>query len=327
MIIDERTTLSPSPEIHFQAPLTDIHHHVVPPEYLEALESLGLDTSRFPDWTPRKSLQLMTRLGISKALLSLSSPGVWFGDQWKARALARTCNDYVARLKSQDPSRFGGLAILPFPDMDGSRQELARALDSLGLDGVILFSNVAGRYVGDPEYDELMADLHQRKATVLLHPNDLPEDDPNAPLYPWAESPIDLARAWSRMVYREILVRFRGIRWVLAHAGGVVPFVADRLGKVHYLKNEKPRWGRILLDIARNRDGGLELAKGVEYDAVGAANPITLAGLRRLAGPGRIRFGSNFPWDSEEQVEVATRFLTRGPDPLPTGATDRRVEG
>jgi hypothetical protein len=195
------------------------------------------------------------------------------------------------------------------PDLEGSREELTYALDSLGLDGVILFSNVGGTHVGDPELDTLMADLHDRNATVLLHPNDLPDEDPNAPLYPWAEYPLDLARAWSLMVYREILVRFHGIRWVLAHAGGAVPYMADRLGKVHYLKNEKPRWGRILLDLARNRDGGLELAKAVEYDTVGAANPITLAGLQRLAGRSRIRFGSNFPWNSAEIVEDACRFL------------------
>jgi hypothetical protein len=85
--------------------------------------------------------------------------------------------------------------------------------------------------------------------------------------------------------------------------------MADRLGKVHYLKNEKPRWGRILLDLARNRDGGLELARDVAYDTVGAGNPVTLAGLRRLATPGRILFGSNFPWNSEESVEHACRFL------------------
>ena len=163
--------------------------------------------------------------------------------------------------------------------------------------------------MGDPEFDTLMDELHERKATVLLHPNDLPEDDPNAPLYPRAELPIDLARAWSRMVYREIPGRFPGIRWVLADAGGVVPFLADRLGKVHYLKNLKPRWGRILLDLVRNRDGGLELAKSVEYDTVGAANPVTFAGLQSLAGPDRIRFGSNFPWASSDGVEDACRFL------------------
>jgi len=322
MTIDETTAESRASGFPFQGPLEDIHHHAVPPEYVKALERQGQATPAFPSWAPETSLQLMDRLGIVRAHLSVSSPGVWFGDHGEARSLARSCNEYLAELKTQHPRRFGGLAVLPLPDPEGAREELAYALDSLGLDGVILFSNVGGTHVGEPELDGLMGELHERKATVLLHPNDLPADDPNAPLHPWAEYPIDLARAWSLMVYREVLVRFHGIRWVLANAGGVVPYMADRLGKVHYLKNEKPRWGRILLDIARNRDGGLELARSVEYDTVGAANPATLAGLQRLAGPGRIRFGSNFPWESEERVEAATRFLTGGVNPSPAGAAD-----
>ncbi len=327
MTIDETTAESRTSDFPFKGPLVDIHHHAVPPEYSEALGRRGRDTSALPSWTPETSLQLMDRLGIARAYLSVSSPGVWFGDQGEARSLARSCNEYLAEVKARHPRRFGGLAVLPLPDLEGAREELAHALDSLGLDGVILFSNVGGTHVGEAELDGLMGELHERGATVLLHPNDLPADDPNASLHPWAEYPIDLARAWSLMVYREILVRFHGIRWVLANAGGVVPYMADRLGKVHYLKNEKPRWGRILLDLARNRDGGLELARVVEYDTVGAANPVTLAGLQRLAGPGRIRFGSNFPWKSEERVEAAIRFLTGGVDRSLAGAADERSEG
>jgi len=323
MTVEEDSTVFTSTGIALGRPLVDVHHHVVPPEYPEALARLGFDPSALPSWKPGESLRIMDRLGIGRAVLSLSSPGVWFGDPEDARRLARTCNEYLAGLRKEHPDRFGGLAVLPLPDLEGARQELEHALDSLGLDGVILFSNVEGRYVGDPDLDALMADLHERKATVLLHPNDLPDTDDNAPLYPWAEYPIDLARAWSRLVYHGILVRFPGIRWILTHAGGVVPFMAERLGKVHYLKNEKPRWGRIILDLARKRDGGLELAKAVNYDTVGAANPVTLAALRRVVGPDDIRFGSNFPFDSERNVEASLRFLagTEG-TPLPGSVPD-----
>ena len=329
MITKEDSTVFEPQRIALGDPLVDIHHHVIPPDYLDALERLGADTSAFPPWTPEESLQVMDRLGIGRAMLSLSSPGVWFGDDTRARSLARASNGYVAGLHREHPDRFRGLAVLPLPDLGGARQELAHALDFLDLDGVILFSNVGGRYVGDPELDALMADLHERKATVLLHPNDVPTTDQNAPLYPWAEYPIDLARAWSRLVYRQILVRFPGIRWILSHAGGVVPFMAERLGKVHYLKKEKPRWGRIILDLARNRDGGLELARGVSYDTVGAANPVTLAALRRLAEPDRIRFGSNFPWESAQSVEASIRFLEgdgRTPHPRSTPGEPESVE-
>jgi predicted TIM-barrel fold metal-dependent hydrolase len=172
-----------------------------------------------------------------------------------------------------------------------------------------------------------MAALEERQALVLLHPNSVPDGGENAALYPWAEYPIDVARAWARMVLNDTLVRYPGIRWILGHAGGVVPFMADRLGKAHYAKVSGLRWGRILKDLIRKRHGGLLLAKGVSYDTVGAANPVSYVALRRLAGPGQIRFGSNFPWASEESAEASIRFLRGRAEPLPSSTLPEREEG
>ena len=290
--------------------LLDVHHHMVPPVYLEALAETGRDTGALEEWTPEVSLRVMDRVGVGKALLSLSPPGVWLGNDEGARTLARSCNEYGASMAGKHPDRFGALAALPFPDLEGAIAEAEYALDTLKLDGVILLSNVEGRYVGDPEFNPLMAALGERRALILLHPNSIPDEDENAPLYPWAEYPIDVARAWARMVLNDTLVRYPGIRWILGHAGGVVPFMADRLGKAHYAKMKGLRWGRILKDLIRNRNGGLQLAKQVAYDTVGAANPVTYAALRQLVGPGQIRFGSNFPSDSEEGVEASIAFLS-----------------
>ncbi len=289
--------------------LIDVHHHMVPPGYLAALEQAGMTTARFPSWSPEQSLAMMDRLNIDKAILSLSSPGVWLGNDAEARVLARSCNAYAASLVKQHPARFGALAALPFPDLEGALDELAYALDTLHLDGVILLSNVEGRYVGDPEFDTLMAELNRREALVLLHPNEVPASDENAALHGWAEYPLDLTRAYVRLVHNDVLVRYPDIRWILAHAGGVVPFVAERVGKAHYANGKKLRWGRIMKDMIAGRNGGLVLAQGMSYDTAGAANPVTLAALRRLVMPERIHFGSNFPWDAEAVAEASLRYL------------------
>ena len=294
----------------FRTPtLIDVHHHMVPPAYLAALREAGQDTTGFPSWNPEQSLEMMDRLGIDKAILSISSPGVWFGDNGEARRLARVCNEFAAGVVEGHPGRFSALAILPFPDVDGSIQELVFALESLNLAGVILFSNVGSRYVGDPEFDPLMAELDRRKVSVLLHPNSVPEGQENAPLYAWAEYPIDLARAYARLVYNDVLVKYPRIQWVLSHAGGIVPFHAERLGRAYYAKGGGIRWGRVLRDLPFKRHRGLELAKGVSYDTVGAANPVTLTSLRSLVGPERILFGSNYPWEAEQSIESALGFL------------------
>ena len=83
----------------------DVHHHVVPPEYLAAIA--GRRDNRVPDWSPARSLEEMDRAGIGTAMLSLVQPGVWFGDVAEGRRLARLANDYGARLVRDRPGRFG----------------------------------------------------------------------------------------------------------------------------------------------------------------------------------------------------------------------------
>ena len=42
----------------------DVHHHIVPSEYVEALKSIGITTSGripFPEWTPETSIGMMDR--------------------------------------------------------------------------------------------------------------------------------------------------------------------------------------------------------------------------------------------------------------------------
>ena len=146
----------------------DIHHHMLPDFYIEALNARGYDVSDLPEWTPESSLALMDSLGIEKAILSVPSPGT------SDPELARSLNEYAARLESAHRGRFGAFAVLPFPDVEASVREVAHALDELELDGVILFSNVEEAYLGDPEHDAILAELDRRGATVFVHANDRP---------------------------------------------------------------------------------------------------------------------------------------------------------
>ena len=84
---------------------------------------------------------------------------------------------------------------------------------------------------------------------------------------------------------------------------------------------------RILGDLARKRNGGLQLAKQVAYDTVGAANPVSHVALRQLVGPGQIRFGSNFPSDPEEGVEASIAFLSSREGTTLTSTTFEAEEG
>ena len=92
------------------------------------------------------------------------------GDDAAARLLARQCNELAAEMIRDRPDRYAGFACLPLPDVDGALAELAYALDGLQLDGVLLFSNVRGVYLGDPRFAPLFDELQRRAAVAFVHP-------------------------------------------------------------------------------------------------------------------------------------------------------------
>ena len=145
----------------------DVHAHFLPPIYLEALRSAGLKTLDgeipVPAWTPERALAIMDEVGITGAVLSVSSPHVNFVDAENAVTLCRAINDYAAEMKRRYPERFGAYAILPLPDMANSIRELERALDQLELDGVALPTHAEGRYLGDARLAPLLEVLDRTR--------------------------------------------------------------------------------------------------------------------------------------------------------------------
>src|ERR1700733_7057569 len=107
--------------------------------------------------------------------LALSTPGVHTGDGTKARSLARRCNEFAAELVGKRPDRFSSFACFPLPDVDASLEELSYAIDVLGLDGFVLFTNSNGVYLGDAVLEPIFEELERRKTVVYVHPNPSPD--------------------------------------------------------------------------------------------------------------------------------------------------------
>jgi len=112
----------------------------------------------------------MDRQGIATAMLSVSSPGVHFGNDDAARALARSVNEFAARNAQDHRGRFGTFASLPLPNVDAALAEIAYALDVLKVDGFVMLTNYLGTYLGDVSLDPVFDELNQRNAVVFMHP-------------------------------------------------------------------------------------------------------------------------------------------------------------
>lgn len=268
-------------------PRIDTHAHILPAEYRAELERRGLMSFPLPPWSAGMLDDLMARHAIDAAVIGLSPPGVFFGDQGLADELARLVNERTAEHVRAAPERFAGLAFLPLPDVDRALAELAYALDTLGLEGVTLLSNVAGTYLGDPAWDPLFDELDRRGAYVFLHPTaGGPPALPEHPIWLY-EFPFDTTRAIANLVYSGTLERCPNIRLQVSHLGGTAPFLAHRLASLAAREPER---------ATRAPAGALGYLRRLWYDTGLSNHALAVRPTIDLAGAGRIVFGTDWPY-------------------------------
>jgi predicted TIM-barrel fold metal-dependent hydrolase len=240
-------------------------------------------------WSKEASISFMDDAGIDVAMLSISTPGVHVGDDKRARALARRCNEFAAQLVQSRPDRFGSFAALPLPDVDGALEELSYALDVLTLDGVLLFSNVQGVYLGDPHLEPVFTELDRRAATVFVHPN--PSPDPVAHRLGLPDSLIDFTadttRAVAEMLYSNRFARTSNVKYMFSHAGGTIPYLAGRFGIVDEMR---------VIPGADARRTAAETFRGLYWDTALAFGDPVLRMLRSVVGLDQVMCGSDYPY-------------------------------
>lgn len=238
----------------------------------------------------------MDRNDIETAILSVSTPGVWFGDSPEARYWARLVNEAAATVADDDAEHFGFFATLTLPDVEGAIAEAEYALDQLNADGVVLLANNAGSYLGDPAFAPLMDFLNDRRAVVFVHPGELPaEPVPGVPSFT-ADFLLDTTRTALNLMMSGTMRRCPEIRFVLAHAGGFLPYIAYRavLSRV----NAEPSWKQLGLAVTpeRTTEHYLEEIRQFWFDVALSSSPTTLPTLLAVADPERIVYGSDFPF-------------------------------
>jgi 6-methylsalicylate decarboxylase len=114
----------------------DVHHHIVPPTWYDALKKAKLDNPPMSAWTPQRSIEDMDKAGIATSIVSPTTPQVGFLPAPDAARIARESNEYAKKLKADHPGRFGVFAMLPMPYTDESLKEIEYAFDTLNVDGI-----------------------------------------------------------------------------------------------------------------------------------------------------------------------------------------------
>jgi predicted TIM-barrel fold metal-dependent hydrolase len=274
----------------------DIHQHFVSPSYLAMLTARNAKSpvpglAGWKGFTPAAAVAALDRVGVSTAMLSITAPGVWFGDVAEARRLARELNEYgTASMVGAHKDRFGLFAVLPLPDIDGSLREIEYAFDTLQVDGIGLLTSYGNQWLGDKAFAPVFEELNRRRALVYVHPTDaaccpnLVQGIPAQML----EYPTDTTRTIASLIVNGTATRTPDVRYVFSHAGGTLVAVAGRfLGA---------QAGADALAKPAEADSRLHHVRRFYYDTAGAANALNMQALKTLVTTPHILFGTDAPF-------------------------------
>ncbi len=288
--------------------IIDVHTHLYPDEYLKDLErtpepyALSLDargqtiltlhgarvvtmTREMTDVDER--IAEMDARGVDLQILSVTVPNVYVGPQARRHDLARRANDGLAEAVRRHPRRLAALASLPLPDTEAAIREMERAARDLGMVGVVIGSNIAGRYLDDPTFYPLWERAQELEMPVLVHPMPpaVPDSTYAPGLVPLLGFVFDTSASVARMVLAGVCERLPRLTLVVGHLGGTLPYLAQRLDNGYRAYPELQE---------RLPHPPSHYLRRLFYDTVSFSVPSLRCALESV-GPGQIVMGTDYP--------------------------------
>jgi 6-methylsalicylate decarboxylase len=285
----------------------DVHHHLSPPPWVDALKKANLAVPPVLNWTPQRSLDDMDKAGVATSITSPTLPAVGFLGPKDAATVARASNEYAKKLGEDHKGRFGMFALLPMPHVDETLREIEYALDTLHADGVAFMTSYGDKFLGDAAFAPVMDELNRRKATAYTHPNN-PACCINladiAPVY--IEYGTDTTRTIGSLIFSHTATRCPDINFIFSHAGGTVTALTERF-TVQMMADPKHK------DFTGA--GVTAQLRRFYYDTAQASNPIAMASLTKMVDVSQIVFGTDYPYRTAiEHVKGLAEIF--GPDDL-----------
>jgi aminocarboxymuconate-semialdehyde decarboxylase len=248
----------------------------------------------------------MDRLGIDMAALSTNDPGPeHFGID--GPAVARMVHDFLAETQHRYPGRFFLLATLPLTDMDASLVELDRCVNDLGMKGILLYSNIVGRFPDEPEFAPLFQRAEELDLPVLLHPPYpvMFEATLGYNLTGGLGLMFDTTIALCRLILSGIFDKYPQLKLVCPHVGGTLPYLIGRIDhQVCVLKRT---------NIELKKRPSEYLKQNVYLDTVNVLPSVIRFGYD-FVGPDRLLFATDHPWVEADITIENLRSLRLPPE-------------
>jgi len=275
----------------------DVHHHISPPTWIDAVRRINLANAPMSNWSPQKSLDDMDKAGVATVVTSPTTPQVKFLDKADAARITREANEFARKLGADHPGRFRMFGMVPLPHVDESLKEIEFALDTLKADGICMLTSYGDKWLGHPQFAPVMDELNRRKAVVYTHPTTA---SCCVNLVPGvAESVVefgtDTTRTIANLLFSGTTRRCPDIKFIFSHGGGTLPALTERFTLQPRINKDLASW---------TADSMLAELRRHYYDTAQAANPVIMAALTKLVPVSQIVYGTDYPYrTSEEHVK------------------------
>jgi aminocarboxymuconate-semialdehyde decarboxylase len=252
------------------------------------------DAERRPHMT-RHDLRLadLDSMGLDKQLVMPPPPQCYYTVPIDvAVKAAQMVNDGIAAFVAARPDRFVGLGSVPMPDGNEAARELERCMTELGLKGVQILTNVAGKELSDPSFEPFWRKAETLGAIVVLHPLGFTEAQRLSRFYfnNVIGNPLDTMVALHYLIFDGVLERHPSLKILAVHGGG---YLGAYWGRIDHA------WGARSDSHGNLPNPPTTYLKRIYVDTV-VFTPHQLAELVRVFGADRVLMGTDYPFDMGE---------------------------
>ncbi len=286
----------------------DVHHHISPPTWLDAMKRLKRTNPPMANWSVQKTLDDMDKGGVATSITSPTTPQLQGLDAAEAARLARESNDYAKKLETEHPGRFGTFAMLPLPHVDESLKEIEYAFDTLKVDGIGCMTSYGDKWLGYSEFEPVWAELNRRKATVYTHPTganccvNLVRNTDDA----FIEFGTDTTRAVFTIIFSGFGEKYPDINWIFSHGGGSITAFYERFTVQSLMR--PPYKDKFTRDQVEKQ------IRRFYYDTAAIPNDVTLSALQKMVPISQIVYGTDYPYRTSADHTKGVSAFFRGDD-------------
>jgi len=256
-------------------------------------------------------LRAMDAAGVDMAIVTLTSPNVYWGSPKISLQAAQVVNDDMAAQQKRSPERIRFMCSVPWQHPKLALQELKRACDELGAVGVMVLANIDGASLTNKVFSAIWKEIDRRGLPVLVHPSAPPGtkhlDLMKYNLIASTGFMFDTTLAVSRMIFDGFFDRYPKLKIIASHGGGTLPYIAGRLDICH-----------ANMPACREKISALPSTylKRIFYDSV-VFQQASLELAIAVGGESQVLYGSDYPHNIGDMKGCLARV-----DALPPAARD-----